>query len=118
MTDTDRAIKHFNRTIAQLKYLDGVTVNPYLKGYIKANRAKMKRRLQASRTALSALREKQERENPKTIYEKMCIDKAFAAWIISSALHNADYEDGDYDPHIMDLLEAPMNICGRKLVEG
>ena len=39
------AIKHFNRVIAQLKYLDGGKDGPHLKYYIRVRNAKNRRRL-------------------------------------------------------------------------
>jgi hypothetical protein len=56
----------------------------------------------------AVLKEKQEKENPTTIYEKMCVDKVYAAWAISVLLHNADYEEDDYDPAVMDALNQPL----------
>jgi len=62
MNDIERAIQHFSRTVAQLKYLDGTVDSHYLKYYIRVRNAKNRRRLQACRAAVDALRDAQERE--------------------------------------------------------
>jgi hypothetical protein len=58
VSETERAIKHFNMVVAQLKYLDGFTDHNGLKRYILERNAKNRRRLQASRIALVALTSK------------------------------------------------------------
>lgn len=40
-----------------------------------------------------------------TVYERMCRDKVFAASIVSQAYNHADYEDDDYDPVCMAVLD-------------
>lgn len=41
-----------------------------------------------------------------TVYEKMCSDKVFAASMLSEALYGVDFEDGDYEPHAMEILDS------------
>jgi hypothetical protein len=40
-----------------------------------------------------------------TNYERICQDKEFCASVISSVLHEANYEDNDFDPSVMKWLE-------------
>ena len=41
-----------------------------------------------------------------TNYERMKIDKAFCASVISSALHSGEYEEDDFDPAVMKFLDT------------
>lgn len=40
-----------------------------------------------------------------TYYEKIQQDKAFCASLLSAAYNSSDYEDNDYDPMMMKLLD-------------
>ena len=42
-----------------------------------------------------------------TVYEKMQSDKVFCASMLSRAYNSADYEDDDFDPAMMDVLDKP-----------
>lgn len=44
---------------------------------------------------------------PRTTYDRMCRDKVFAASILSQAYNHSDYEDDDYEPACMAVLDAP-----------
>ena len=48
-----------------------------------------------------------------TYYEKIQQDKAFCASLLSAAYHTSDYEDNDYDPAMMKLLDAEYTQDGR-----
>lgn len=41
-----------------------------------------------------------------TYYEKIQQDKVFCASLISEAMNCCDYEDDDYDPVYMDMLNS------------
>lgn len=47
-----------------------------------------------------------------TIYERMCADKVYAASVLSEAFYKSDYEDDDYSPGMMQLLDADAEGCG------
>ena len=62
--EIEKAIRHFKRVIAGLKYLDKASISddsPYLKDYIKVRNERNRRRLQASRIAVEALEEQTEK---------------------------------------------------------
>ena len=40
-----------------------------------------------------------------TYYEKIQQDKVFCASLLSAAYNSSDYEDNDYDPMMMKLLD-------------
>ena len=48
-------------------------------------------------------------------YEKIQQDKVFCASLLSAAYHTADYEDDDYDPMMMKLLDTEYARDGRGL---
>lgn len=58
---------------------------------------------------LSALRAQLKRKNPKTIYDRMCVDKIYAASILSGAMNHCDYEEDDYDPLAIKILDLRLN---------
>jgi|GEM_PF-3948124 len=49
-----------------------------------------------------------------TVYERICKDKKFAASMLSEALNGCDYEDEDYDPAIMKILDSEVKEATEK----
>lgn len=44
-----------------------------------------------------------------TCYQRICSDKKFCASLLSRALNSGEYEDDDFDPLVMELLDSEIN---------